>query len=147
MSESLWDNEKIRSILPHRGPFLFIDKVIEIDGTRKVVAVKQVTINESFFKGHFPGNPVMPGVLIVEALAQASIILFAVCKPDIAKHQPTYYLGKTKSEFLAPVKPGDSLILEANNVKITDEAGVVEATAKVGGKTVAKCDFVFAVKK
>jgi 3-hydroxyacyl-[acyl-carrier-protein] dehydratase len=147
MSDLTWDKEKIKSILPHREPFLFIDEVIEIDGAQKVVAVKYINKNESFFQGHFPDRPIMPGVLIIEAMAQASIILYSVCKPEIAKTYPNYYLGKVKAEFLAPVLPGDKLILEANNVKITDEAGVVDALARVGDKIVAKANLVFGVKR
>jgi len=143
----LWDREKIKSILPHREPFLFIDEVIEIDGTQKVVAVKNVKNDEDFFKGHFPDVPILPGVLIIEAMAQTSIILYHVCKPEIAKTHPRYYLSKVKAEFLAPVFPGDKLILETNNVKIIDNAGVVDALARVGDKIVAKANLVFGIKK
>ncbi len=142
-----WDIEKIKSILPHREPFFFIDEVIEIDGTKKVVAVKHVKNNESFFQGHFPNRPVMPGVLIIEAMAQASIILYSVCKPEIAKSHPSYYLGKVKAEILTPVVPGDKLILEINNVKTTDNAGVVDALALVDDRIVAKANLVFGVKQ
>src|SRR4030042_6646382 len=147
MSDLKWDKEKIKSILPHREPFLFIDEIIEIDGTEKVVAVKNIKDNESFFEGHFPDNPIMPGVLIIEAMAQASIILYYVCKPEIAKTHPNYYLGKIKAEFLSPVFPGDKLILEINNVKIIDEAGVVDALARVDGRIAAKASFVLGIKK
>ncbi|OFW54640.1 MAG: hypothetical protein A2163_05435 [Actinobacteria bacterium RBG_13_35_12] len=147
MSDLKWDKEKIKSILPHREPFLFIDEIIEIDGTEKVVAVKNIKDNESFFEGHFPDNPIMPGVLIIEAMAQASIILYSVCKPEVAKTHPNYYLGKVKADFLSPVFPGDKLILEINNVKIIDEAGVVDALARVDGRIAAKASFVLGIKK
>jgi 3-hydroxyacyl-[acyl-carrier-protein] dehydratase len=142
-----WDKEKIKTILPQREPFLFIDEVIEVVGTEKVVAVKYIDPNEPFFKGHFPGKPIFPGVLIVEAMAQASIILYYLCKPEIAKTHPTYYLGRTKAEFLAPVFPGDKLILEANKVKILDNAGVVDTVARVGDKIAAKAQLIFGIKK
>ena len=142
-----WDKEKIKSILPHREPFLFIDEVIDIDGTEKVVAVKNIKENESFFEGHFPGKSIMPGVLIIEAMAQTSIILYYICKPEIAKTHPNYYLGKVKAEFLSPVLPGEKLILETINVKIIDEAGVVDAIARVGDRIVAKANFVLGIKK
>jgi 3-hydroxyacyl-[acyl-carrier-protein] dehydratase len=147
MSDLNWDKEKIKSILPHREPFLFIDEIIEIDGTKKVVAVKHIKDNESFFEGHFPSKPIMPGVLIIEAMAQTSIILYYVCKPEIAKTHPNYYLGKVKAEFLAPVFPGDVLILEINNVKTIEQAGVVDALARVGDRIVAKANLVFGIKK
>jgi 3-hydroxyacyl-[acyl-carrier-protein] dehydratase len=147
MSVVKWDKEKIKSILPHREPFLFIDEVIEIYGTEKVVAVKNIRDNESFFEGHFPGKPIMPGVLIIEAMAQASIILFFVDKPKIAKAHPDYYLGKVKAEFLAPVYPGDRLIIETEKVKILDYAAITDTIVKVDNKIVAKANLVFSIKK
>lgn len=143
----IWNQEQIKSVLPHRDPFLFIDEVIEIDGKERIVAVANVSGQESYFKGHFPGRPVMPGVLIVEAMAQTAIILYYVCKSEIAKEAPQYYLGKVKSEFLSPVLPGDKLIIEVRNVKITDDAGIVDSLAKVGEKIVAKATLVFGIKK
>ena len=143
----IWDKEKIKSILPHREPFLFIDEIIEIDGTQKVVAVKYINKNESFFQGHFPDKPVMPGVLIIEAMAQASIILYSIDKPEIAKAHPDYYLGKVKAEFLSPVYPGDKLIIETNKVKFLDNAGITDAIIKVNNKIVAKINIVFGVRK
>jgi 3-hydroxyacyl-[acyl-carrier-protein] dehydratase len=142
-----WDKERIQSILPHREPFLFIDEITEIDGTKKVVAVKNIKGSESFFEGHFPDNPIMPGVLIIEAMAQASIILYYECKPEIAKTHPNYYLGKVRAEFLSPVFPGDKLILETNNIKIIDEAAVIDALARVDDRIVAKANFVLGIKK
>lgn len=142
-----WDREKIKSILPHREPFLFLDEIVEIDGTHKVVALKNIRKDEDFFKGHFPGKPIMPGVLLIEAMAQSSIILYSICKPEIARTHPDYYLGKVKAEFLAPVLPGDQLILETKNVKITDEAGVIDALAKVNDSIVAKANLIFGIKK
>lgn len=143
----VWDQAKIKSLLPHREPFLFIDEVIELDGTNKIVALKNIKNNEEFFKGHFPDKPIMPGVLIIEAMAQASIVLYAVCKPGIAHSHPDYYLGKVKAELLSPAFPGDRLILEAVNVKITDSAGVVDVTARVDDRIVAKASLVFGIKK
>ncbi len=137
--------EQIKAILPQREPFLFIDEVIEVDGTDRVVAVLHINGSENYFEGHFPGKPVMPGVLIIEAMAQASIILYSVCKPDIAGARPDYYLGKVKSEFLSPVLPGDKLIIEASAVKIVDNAGVVDAVARVGDRIAAKANLVFGV--
>jgi 3-hydroxyacyl-[acyl-carrier-protein] dehydratase len=141
-----WDQEKIKSILPHREPFLFLDEVIEIDGTSRVVAAKSIKRDESYFEGHFPGKPVMPGVLIIEAMAQASIILFSIVKPHIVANNPNYYLGKVKSEFVAPVYPGDKLIVETNNVKILDYAAITDNVAKVNNKIVAKANLVFSIK-
>ena len=142
-----WDKAKIESILPHREPFLFIDEVVEIDGTKKIVAVKNIKDNESYFEGHFPGRPIMPGVLIIEAMAQASIILYSVDRSEIAKAQPDYYLGKVKAEFLAPVYPGDKLIIETEKVKFLDYAAITDAIAKVNDEIVAKANLIFSIKK
>jgi 3-hydroxyacyl-[acyl-carrier-protein] dehydratase len=142
-----WDKEKIKSILPHREPFLFLDEIIDIDGTSRVVALKIISETEDYFKGHFPGNHVMPGVLIVEAMAQTALILYSVVKPDIAQTHPDYYLGKVKAEFLSPVLPGDHLIIEANCVKITDDAGVVDSLTRVGDKIVAKANLIFGIRR
>jgi 3-hydroxyacyl-[acyl-carrier-protein] dehydratase len=139
--------EQIKSLLPQREPFLFIDEVIEIEGKNKVVAVKNIRNDENYFEGHFPGKPVMPGVLIIEAMAQAAIILYSVCKPEIAQARPDYYLGKVKAEFLSPVFPGDRLVLEVNAVKLVENAGIVDAFARIGDNVVAKANLVFGIKK
>ncbi len=142
-----WDKEKIKSILPHREPFLFIDEINDIDGASKVVALKIIDKSEDYFRGHFPGNQVMPGVLIIEAMAQTALILYSVVKPDIAQTHPDYYLGKVKAEFLSPVLPGDHMIIEATCVKITDDAGVVDSLTRVGDKIVAKANLIFGIRR
>jgi 3-hydroxyacyl-[acyl-carrier-protein] dehydratase len=142
-----WDIKKIKSILPHREPFLFIDEIIEIEGTKKVVAIKKIKSEESFFKGHFPHKPVMPGVLTIEAMAQTALVLYALCKPEIADTHPDYYLGKVKAEFFSPVFPGETLILEAHKVKIISQAGVVDTRARVGNRIVARANMAFGIKK
>lgn len=135
----------IKSILPQREPFLFIDEVIEVEEGKRVVAKKYLDPKADFFKGHFPGNPVMPGVLTIEAMGQASIILYSTTKPDIAKTHPDYYLTNVNVTFKAPAYPGDTLILEARNFKIVDFGGVIDVTAKVGDKIVATMRGSFAV--
>jgi len=141
------DQEKIKSLLPHREPFLFLDAVIDIEDTQRIVAVKDILQDEYYFKGHFPGNAIMPGVLIIEAMAQASVILFALDRPHIAETQPEYYLGKVKVDFLAPAYPGDRLIIESNKVKFLDNAAITDAVAKVNDTIVAKANLVFSVQK
>ncbi|MFH1678034.1 MAG: 3-hydroxyacyl-ACP dehydratase FabZ [Candidatus Omnitrophota bacterium] len=143
-----WDIEKIKSVLPQREPFLFVDEVLSVDtDSFMVVAKKTFAPDEYFFKGHFPGNPIVPGVILIEAMAQASIVLYAACKPEIAALKPDYYLGKVKSEFRQPVRPGEAVIMEIKGLKMINSAGVGQATAKVNGNVVAKAEFIFGVIK
>lgn len=141
----MFDIEKIQKILPQRFPFLLIDRVIEFLPQKKVTAVKNVSINEGFFEGHFPAQPVMPGVLIIEAMAQAAIILFY--REDAPeRHNPRYYLGSVKAKFLSPVFPGDQLLISVEPVKIISGAAIVSAVASVAAKVVAKAELSFSVK-
>lgn len=142
-----WDKEKIKNVLPHREPFFFIDEVIEFTGTERIVAVKNIKNDESYFEGHFPGKPVMPGVLIIEAMAQASIILYSLDRPEVAGSHPDYYLGKVKAEFLSPVYPGDKLVIEINKVKFLDYAAITDAVAKVNDKVAAIANLAFSIQK
>jgi 3-hydroxyacyl-[acyl-carrier-protein] dehydratase len=145
--ETLWSPEQIQQVLPYRYPFLFIDKVLEINiPEKRVVCLKNVSITEYFFKGHFPGNPVMPGVIIIEALAQASIVLYASSKPEEAKKHPIYFLGKVESKFKKPVFPGDELFLEIQGEKMINTAGIVTAYAKVNDEIIAEARITFGVK-
>ena len=139
--------EEIQKILPQRYPFLFIDKVIDIDPGKKVVAIKNVTSTEGFFSGHFPGQPIMPGTLIIEAMAQASIILYYSQYKDNLKEKPDYYLGSVKARFKQAVFPGDQLRIEAETVKILPSGAFVSVKALVKDDVVAEAELVFAVKK
>ncbi len=145
--EAYWDNNKVQQILPHKYPFLFIDVCLEMDlKNKKAVCLKNVTINDYFFEGHFPDNPVMPGVLIIEAMAQASILLYAALKPRIAERRPDFYLGKVEAKFRRPVTVGDQLIIEVTGEKLMDKGGIVRAVAKVRDQLVAEAEILFGVK-
>jgi beta-hydroxyacyl-ACP dehydratase FabZ len=140
------DIQEIEKILPQRFPFLMIDRILELEPDKKVVAIKNVTYNEGFFAGHFPGRPIMPGVLIIEAMAQASIMLFYGHK-KAADKKLSYYLGSVKMRFLAPVFPGDQLKITIEPVKILSHAAIVNAVARVEEKDVARGEIVVSIKE
>ncbi len=144
--ENTWDIYKIKEILPQRYPFLFIDRVLSVDEKEgRVRCLKNVTVNDYFFEGHFPHKPIMPGVIILEAMAQTSIILYAVLKPHIAAQKPDYFLGKVEVKYKKPVLVGDQLILESSREKVLDKAGVVKTVAQVAGEVVAEAKISFGV--
>lgn len=138
--------EEIQKVLPQRFPFLMIDRVTELEPGKRVVAIKNVSINEGFFSGHFPGKPVMPGVLIIEAMAQAMIMLFYDEQATPKEKMPAYYLGAVKVRFLSPVFPGDQIKIIVEPLKILSGSGIVNAAAEVNGKEVAKGEISFSVK-
>ncbi len=137
---------QIRKIIPHRFPFLLIDRVLELEPNKKLVALKNVTINEHFFVGHFPGEKVMPGVLIIEAMAQAGCIYFYHSK-DMQGKDLVYYLAKVSCKFKAPVVPGDQLRIEVTTLKMMAKAGFLKTQAFVGDKIVAEAEIGFSIKE
>jgi 3-hydroxyacyl-[acyl-carrier-protein] dehydratase len=138
---------EIERYLPHRYPFLLIDRVLsmEVDPEKKLVGVKNVTKNEHFFEGHFPGNPVMPGVLIIESMAQAAAMLANLDAELEGRTGELYYLVKIdKARFSKTVVPGDQLILEVIQRRIIRRMGLYDCRALVDGKQVAGCELLCA---
>jgi 3-hydroxyacyl-[acyl-carrier-protein] dehydratase len=138
--------EQIQQLLPHRYPFLLVDRVIEIVPEQSVVTIKNVTINEPFFTGHFPGHPVMPGVLIVEAMAQSAGLLTQLsARVKGASPSALFYLAKVdNARFNAPVIPGDQLRMEVRLKRLLRGMGLFEARTLVDGKEVASCELMCA---
>jgi len=141
LDQPVLDIQQLLRILPHRYPFLMVDRVIEFDGETRVVGVKNVTFNEPFFQGHFPGTPIMPGVLIVEAMAQISGVLFSRQLEHTG--QLAVLLSMDKVKIRRPVIPGDQLILEAESVKVRSRTGYCRCKALVGNKLVAEAEIKF----
>lgn len=135
--------EQIQEILPHRYPFLLVDKVVELVPGEKAVGIKNVTMNENYFQGHFPGKPVMPGVLQVEALAQTGAI--AVLSLEEYKGKIVYFGGIDKLRFKQKVVPGDVLRLEVELIKRRGPIGIAKAVATVDGKVAVQGEITFAV--
>ena len=144
----MMDVKEIQKLLAHRYPFLLVDRVLEIETGKKLVAFKNVTINEEFFQGHFPGHPVMPGVLILEALAQACALL-AYKSSGLDPHDLVIYLmAIDNAKFRKPVVPGDRLTLTAEVVRVKGVIWKQRGVATVEGAVVAEADFLAtAVKK
>ena len=135
------DIQKIQSLLPHRYPFLLVDRVIDIEPGKRLVAIKNVTINEPFFPGHFPGKPVMPGVLLIEAMAQATGLL-AMESTEVPDESIYYLVGVDKARFKRPVVPGDQLVFEVDVLKHKRDIWVFAASAKVDDAVVASAEIM-----
>lgn len=143
MSQKGYNIKEIQEIIPHRYPFLLIDKIVEIVPGEKAIGIKNVTMNEYFFKGHYPDEPIMPGVLIVEALAQVGAV--AILDKDEFKGKKPIFGGIKKARFRKVVVPGDTILLSVEMVKIRGQIGVGNAVATVDGEVVCKAELTFAI--
>ncbi|HEX8129313.1 MAG TPA: 3-hydroxyacyl-ACP dehydratase FabZ [Pyrinomonadaceae bacterium] len=142
--ETVLDTRAIQELLPHRYPFLLVDRIIELVPRERIVGIKQVTIGEQFFQGHFPGAPVMPGVLIVEALAQVGAIL-ALREIERREEKLVLFSGIEKARFRQPVVPGDTLTLEVTALRIGSRIQRMRGEAKVEGRIVAEAEIMSVV--
>jgi len=138
------DAQEIQDILPHRYPFLLVDRIIELEPKMRAAGIKNITINEPFFQGHFPGYPIMPGVLIVEAMAQVAAIL---ASRSGAKGNIVYFMSIEKAKFRKPVLPGDQLRLEINIIKQRGQVWRFAGSAFVGDNLVSEAEFTAMVSE
>lgn len=142
-AHEILDVNQIMNIIPHREPFLFVDRVVILEKGKRATGIKNVTINDYFFRGHFPGRPVMPGVIIVEAMAQVGGVMMLAAEEN--KGKLAFFLSIDNVKFRKPVVPGDQLVLEVEAVKVKTKTGQVRGRALVDGKIVAEADFVCAL--
>ncbi len=137
-----YDIQGIMDLLAHRYPFLLIDRVIEVVPGDKIKALKNVTINEPFFQGHFPGRPIMPGVLIIEAMAQVGGILAYLTGSVEQRKHLIYFMGMDRVRFRKPVVPGDQIIFDAKIIKFRSKAAKMSGTASVDNQLVAEAELM-----
>jgi 3-hydroxyacyl-[acyl-carrier-protein] dehydratase len=137
------DIQQIKEIIPHRYPFLLVDRVLEVEEGKRAVGIKNVTANEEFFNGHFPEYPVMPGVLIVEALAQVGAV--AMLKKEENRGRLAFFAGIDNCRFKRQVQPGDQLRLEVEIIRLRGSLGKGKATATVDGEIACEAEIMFAL--
>jgi 3-hydroxyacyl-[acyl-carrier-protein] dehydratase len=142
------DFEEIKKIIPQRFPFIMIDRIIDLEPGKEATAIKNISGNDIFFLGHFPDKAVMPGAAIIEAMAQASIVLFATGgKREDREKMPIYYFGSVKARFHHPVLPGDQLRIKVVNVKSLPAGAYVSGEAFVEDRKVSEAELVFSIGK
>lgn len=137
------DINDIKKLLPHRYPFLLVDRVLELVPKERIVALKNVTVNENFFNGHFPSKPVMPGVLIIECMAQVAGLVMLT--EEAHRGKVPYFTGIDNARFRKPIIPGDQIIIEVEVIKIKGNVGRVKAIAKVDNQIATEAELMFFV--
>lgn len=141
------DFEEIKKLLPQRFPFIMIDRILDVEPGKYAVSVKNISGNDMVFLGHFPEKAIMPGALIIEAMAQTAIILYAINKRDeSADKKKLFFFGSVKARFLHPAVPGDQLKIRVESIKSLQSGAYVSATAFVDDKKISEADLVFSVK-
>ena len=143
--EKTYDIQAIMDFLPHRYPFILVDRILDLVPGEKITALKNVTINEPFFQGHFPTYPIMPGVLIVEAMAQATGVLALESMPAEKRGAPVFFMGLDKVKFRKPVVPGDQLVLEVQIIKFRSKVVKASGKAFVEDNLVAEAELMAAI--
>ena len=143
--EKTYDIQAIMDFLPHRYPFILVDRVLDLVPGKKITALKNVTINEPFFQGHFPSYPIMPGVLIVEAMAQAAGVLALESMPAEKRGGPVFFMGLDKVKFRKPVVPGDQLVFEIQIIKFRSKVVKASGKAFVKDDVVAEAELMAAI--
>ncbi len=138
------DVAKIQELLPHRYPFLLVDRILEVQGNQKIIGLKNVTINEPFFQGHFPGHPIMPGVLIVEAMAQTGGLLLMERVTE-RENKVVYFMAMDAVKFRKPVVPGDQLRMEVEMLQFRGKIARMKGVATVDGQVVTEAEMMACV--
>lgn len=143
--QAVLDAREIQEIIPHRYPFLLVDRIVELEAGKRAVGIKNVTINEPFFQGHFPGYPVMPGVLIVEAMAQVGAVALMMLPAYAGKR--AFFAGMDRVRIRQQVRPGDQLRIEVEFLKMKGNIGKSRGQVFIGENPVAEGEFLFAIEK
>ena len=139
--------DEIINLLPQQPPFLMLDRVLSYEPGKKLIALKNITINDPIFKGHFPGNPVVPGAILIESMAQTAILLYLSKNNFVKNNSENYYLGSVKARFIKSAFPGDQLRIEADLIKIMGNGLFISAFTLVENEKIAEAELICMIQK